>query len=233
MRQLRAGIVSRAGFFRSGDLRAEPSTDRETKTAPIPGVRTSRGLSSLLRKTPAMTLAVTSGVVAMLLAILAFELVMPPRVSINPFVFVPVLAAAWLLPARLAWPVVAIASAIRVIGLLEGPTNALTVSAEVLMLITIGGVTMFAADRFRTWQAAEANLFKLTARNAAVAEQERIALQLTEDLARNLFAVTLDLQSAMELVETEPARRRIETAQSRLDAQIADLRNVVFARSAE
>src|SRR5690242_13115751 len=121
MRQLRAGIVSRAGFFRSRDLRAMPSTDRETKTAPVRGVRTSRGLSSLLHRTPAMTLVVTSGVVAMLLAILAFELVMPPRVSINPFVFVPVLAAAWLLPARLAWPVVAIASAIRVIGLLEGP----------------------------------------------------------------------------------------------------------------
>jgi signal transduction histidine kinase len=214
-------------------VRAEPSTDRETKAAPVLGSRTSLGLSSLLDKTPAMTLAVTSGVVLLLLTILTFELVMPPRVSINPFVFVPVLAAAWLLPARLAWPVVAIASAIRVIGLLEGPTNPLTVSAEVMMLITIGGVTMFAADRFRTWQAAEANLVKLTARNAAAAEQERIALQLTEDLSRNLFAVTLDLQSAMELAETEPARRRIATAQSRLDAQIADLRNVVFTRSAD
>ena len=180
-----------------------------------------------------MTLAVTSGVVATLLTILIFELVMPPLVSVNPFVFVPVLAAGWLLPARLAWPVVGIASAIRVIALLEGPTSGLTVSAEVLMLITIGAVTMFAADRFRTWQAAEANLVKLTARNAAAAEQERIALQLTEDLTRNLFAVTIDLQSAMELVEAEPARRRIATAQSRLDAQMTDLRNVVFRRSAD
>jgi signal transduction histidine kinase len=189
-------------------------------------------LATVLHKTP-MTLAVTSGVVATLLAMLAAELVMPPRISISAFVFIPVLVAGWFLPARLVWPMVAAASAIRVIALLEGPANALTVSAEITMLITIGAVAMFAADRFRTWQAAEVALCKLTARNAAAAEQERIALQLTQDVARNLFAATLDLQSAMELVETEPARRRIATAQGRLDAQIADLRHVVFARSAD
>jgi signal transduction histidine kinase len=189
-------------------------------------------LATFLHNAP-MTLVVTSGVVATLLAMLAAELVMPPRSSISAFVFIPVLAAGWLLPARLAWPMVAVASAIRMIALLEGPANPLTVSAEITMLITIGAVAMFAADRFRTWQAAEAALRKLTARNAAVAEQDRIALQLTEDVARNLFAATLELQGAMELVDTEPARRRIATAQSRLDAQIADLRHVVFTRSAD
>jgi len=227
--QLRAGITSHIGLTRSRVLRAEPSTDRETKRAPIPGMRT----ATILHMTVPMTLAVTSGVVAMLLALLAAELVMPPLVSISAFVFIPVLVAGWLLPASLAWPMVGVASAIRVIAQLEGPANVLTVSAEIMMLITIGAVAMFAADRFRAWQAAEADLFKLTAQNAAAAELDRIARQLTEDVARNLFAATLDLQGAMEWVEAEPARRRITSAQGRLDAQIVDIRRVIFARNAD
>jgi signal transduction histidine kinase len=227
--QPRARAPLGGGVTSSPDVEATAEPTHQAKSMPTPDL----GVANVFSMTPPMSVAVTSGVAATLLAVLGAELIMPPLVSISAFVFVPVSVAGWLLAPSLAWPVVAVAAAIRLIALLEGPINPLTASAEILMLVTIGAVTMLAADRFRTWRAAETELFKVTARSAAAAEQDRIARQLTDDLARNLFATTLDLQSAMEFVEGEPARRRIATALARLDAQITDLRRVIFARSSD
>jgi len=177
-----------------------------------------------------LTAAVTAGVVAVLLVMLGAEVAMPRGVSISAFVFLPVLIAGWLLPPSLAWPVIGAAAGIRLVALLEGPANGLTVAAEVLMIVTIGAIATVAADRFRAWQRAQAEVVRLTARDAIAAEQDRIARQLTDDVVKNLFATTLDLQSAIELVDAERPRVRITKAMDRLDAQITDLRHIVFVR---
>src|SRR5581483_4716159 len=154
-----------------------------------------------------LTAAVTAGVVAVLLVMLGAEVAMPRGVSISAFVFLPVLIAGWLLPPSLAWPVIGAAAGIRIVA-----------------------IATVAADRFRAWQRAQAEVVRLTARDAIAAEQDRIARQLTDDVVKNLFATTLDLQSAIELVDAERPRVRITKAMDRLDAQITDLRHIVFVR---
>jgi signal transduction histidine kinase len=190
-------------------------------------------LAPLFRLSPPVRVGVTAGVAGVLLVVLGAELVLPPLISLSAFVFIPVLVGAWLLPPRLAWPVVAVATAVRLVGLLEGGAQALTAAAEILMVVTIGAVTLLAADRVRRWQEAQTELGKQAAHVAAAAERERIAGQLTDDVTRNLFATTLDLQGAMGFVEHEVARQRIATALNRLDEQITGLRHLVFKRGTD
>jgi signal transduction histidine kinase len=174
--------------------------------------------------------AVAVVIAAILACMLGVELLLPRLITLSAFVFIPVLAAAWLLRRSPALLMLVLAVAVRFVGLVESSQHPVTVAAEILILVTIGAVTIVAADSFRKWHDAQSHLREQAADLAAAAERERIAGQLTDELSRGLFAITVDLQAAMGIVEQDAPRRRIASAMSALDAQIASLRHVVFKR---
>jgi signal transduction histidine kinase len=188
------------------------------------------GVAPLSRLSRLATVALLTGATVTLLGILGAELLLPPLASLGAFVFLPVLAGAWLLPARLEAPLITLAVAGRLVGMVSGSVHVVTAVAEILMVVTIGVTTLVAADRFRRWQEAQVRLREHARDLAAAAERERIAGRLTDDVTRSLFAITLDLQAAMGFVEQAVARQRIESAMGKLDDQIADLRHLAFER---
>lgn len=188
-------------------------------------------VAPLSRLSRLATVALLTGATVTLLGILGAELLLlPPLASLGAFVFLPVLAGAWLLPARLGGPLIALAVAVRLVGMVSGSVHVLTAVAEILMVVTIGVTTLVAADRLRRWQEAQVRWREQARDLAAAAERERIAGRLTDDVTRSLFAITLELQAAMGFVEQAGARQRIESAMGKLDDQIADLRHLAFER---
>jgi hypothetical protein len=165
---------------------------------------------------------------AVLLAILALELVVAPYGSLGALAVVPVAAAAWLLPTRGAMPVVVLAVIVRGLGVSVGSVDRLTAGVEVLVLLIVAVAVRQAGSLLVRWQNSEARLRLQSERMAVLAEQERIGKQVYESTIHALVGATLQLQSAVSMIEQATPRGRVQTTIDELDALCIKLRQTIF-----
>lgn len=163
-----------------------------------------------------------------LLAILALELLVAPYGSLGALAVVPVAAASWLLPTKGAMPVVVLAVIVRGLGVSVGSVDRLTAGAEVIVLLIVAVAIREAGSLLVRWQSSEAQLRVQNERMAVLAEQERIGKQVYESTIHALVGATLQLQSAVSMIEQATPRARVQATIDDLDALTIKLRQTIF-----
>jgi len=172
--------------------------------------------------------AIAAVCAAALLAVLVLDQLVRPGASFGALTIVPVALAAWLLTGWTAVAVVGFGLGIRIIGVALGGVDPLTASADIASLVLVA-LALAAAGRYLTrWRDAQAELQSERARQAALAERERIGARLPAHEIRVLFGLTLDLQAAVSDATEESVRRRITKVIGELDGLVADLRGLVY-----
>jgi len=163
-----------------------------------------------------------------LLAVLVLDQVVHPGASFGTLTMIPVAVAAWVLTGWTAVAVIGFGLGIRVVGVALGGVEPLTASADVASLLLVA-LALSAARRYLTrYQASQDELQSERARQAALAERDRISAQLPAHEIRVLFGLTLELQAAVSETADEAVRTRITTVIDELDVLVRDLRRLVF-----
>jgi hypothetical protein len=149
--------------------------------------------------------------------------------SIGSLLFIPVLVSAWLLGARQALAVSALAIAARFIGFGTAGVDLETAVAEVVALMALGMMTRAAAVGLVAGRERSA----LAARDQQVlelfAQRERIAANVTNTAIRRLFALTLDLEAVATGTRDSSVVPALDRVIAELDVLTAEFRTLVFS----
>jgi len=163
-----------------------------------------------------------------LLAVLVLDEVIRPGASFGALTIVPVAVAAWVLTGWTAVAVVGFGLGIRVVGVALGGVDPLTASADIASLLLVALALSSARRYLARWRASQVELQSERARQAALAERDRISAQLPAHEIRVLFGLTLELQAAASDTADEEVRTRITRVIDELDVLVRDLRRLVF-----
>jgi signal transduction histidine kinase len=110
---------------------------------------------------------------ASLLLVSMAEFAAPKHATLGAFVFIPVIAASWLLSRRLALTVLLVALGLRLLSTLLGPVDSLTAAAQMITLPIIALAARQGAVSTLKSRRTEARLTTVTRESARNAELER------------------------------------------------------------
>lgn len=171
-------------------------------------------------------LAGTAAVV-MIAAISSAEFADPGLTSLGSLILLPVVVAAWLLDAPLCFTVAAIALGSRALASVAGGLDQGTAVAEGAAICIIAGTTRLAALARVRARAIEKKAAEQEIRLARLDERDRIAAEIAASAVKELFAVTLKIEAAMQ-EPSAAATTRLAEAVTRLDQVSAELRRAVY-----
>lgn len=186
-----------------------------------------RSLEPLSLAAP-FALVVWAGCGGTVVAVLAAELLSPGLASLGSLLFVPVVAAGWLLPAPQFSTVALVAIAARALGAVLGSVDPGTAVVETLMIALIALCVRIAARGVQDSREAQARLHAQSRRLAVLADRDRIAQAINEEAIGTLFRATLRLEAAASMTADGPVASRVAETVAELDGLCGRLRDFVL-----
>jgi len=168
-----------------------------------------------------------------ILLIAAAETVRPGLASFGSLLFLPVLAAAWLIGLRPAIAVCVLAVATRMFGHNMSGVDFGTALSEAAMIVALAMTARLAASSIVETQKADARMRQQSYSLRLLEQREQIATAVNDAAVRKLFALSISLQALSEFLEDDDLKQRVGALISEIDALCGELRGLVLKGASE